>query len=77
MAKTYIVRFRITRDQREQMLSRAKILNKINISDFLRFVALEQPLIFDKIYENNRLLKEVLGKRAEVVTSIKLFSKTL
>ncbi len=62
MAKTYIVRFRITRDQREQMISRAKILNKLNISDFLRYVALEQPLIFDKVYENNSLLKEILGK---------------
>lgn len=61
MAKTHIIRFRVSREQFERLQARTKVSNKLTISDYLRYVALEQPLIYDKICENNGLLRELLG----------------
>ena len=58
--KTRFVKFRVTPDQYSKIISQSQARGYIELSDYLRFLALDKSVLIEhKIMENNRLLHKI------------------
>jgi len=62
MPKTRMIKFRITPEQYQALLARTRASNALSVAAYLRQLAFEQPLLYDKLCENNKLLKEFISR---------------
>jgi len=62
MPKNRIINFRVTNEQYERIKNNTNAYGYITMASYLRYLALEKSMLIDnKIIENNRLIKEILG----------------
>ena len=61
MVKTRIIKFRVTGKQYEDLVCRAGASNNISIAAYLRQLAFDQPMLYDKTCENNKLIRELIS----------------
>jgi hypothetical protein len=56
-----MIKFRITPEQYQELLAKAKASNALSVAAFLRQLAFQQPLLYDKLCEQTKLVREVLA----------------
>ena len=61
MAKTRLVKFKITGKQYEDLISRTRASNNISMAAYLRQLTFDQPMLYDKTCENNKLIRELIS----------------
>jgi hypothetical protein len=61
MPKTRMIKFRITPEQHHELLVRARASNALSVAAYLRQLAFQQPLLYDKLCEQTKLVREVLA----------------
>lgn len=57
-----MIKFRITPDQYEELLARTRASNALSVAEYLRKLAFEQPLLYDKLCETNKLVQMLVQK---------------
>ena len=60
MAKNHILKFRVSKWQRERIEEEARVRGYVSIAAYLRDLALGSRLIDTKIIESNKISKELL-----------------